>query len=111
MKKQQYGVRITTLLNAADQVSADLEYLASLVEQPHSEFPIVCALTYSHAVMTLSHQLDFISEDLSENELSEDQEYVKLSEEEISRLHSYTESTEEALAVLEEICGISLQNN
>jgi len=106
-----YGVRVTTIMHAADTVSADLEYLCSLVEQPDPEFSIVDAVSYAGAVAALSHQLDFIVEDLSENDLSEDQEYVKLSKEDIIMLNSYTSSSEEAISRMEEVCGISLQNN
>ncbi len=111
MTTQQYGMKITTILNAADTLEDDLEYLCSLVEKPDEEFHIVDALVYAHAVIAVSHQLDFIIEEISTNELSEDEEYVKLSTEELMKLNSYTENSDAALKALEEICGISLQNN
>jgi len=97
--------------NAADKLEEDLEYLCSIVEQPDHEFPVIDAVAYSHAVIAISQQLDFIIEEISTNDLSEDEEYVKLSGEEIVTLNSYTENSETALKVLEKICGISLQNN
>jgi hypothetical protein len=106
-----YGIKIATIINAADSLTADLDYLCSLIEQPDPEFFVCDAVVYSHAVSSLSNQLDFITEDLSENELSEDESYVKLSREEIMTLNRYTENAEEALKQLEETCGISLQNN
>ena len=108
---QQYGIKVSTLLNAADKLSQDLEYLCSLVEDPDLEFPIKNAISYAHAVMMLSNQLDFVLEDLSDRDLSEDEQYVKLSKEDIVTMNEYTESSEEALKELEKICGISLQNN
>ena len=108
---QQYGIKVSTLLNAADKLSQDLEYLCSLVEDPDLEFPIKNAIAYAHAVMMLSNQLDFVLEDLSGRDLSEDEQYVKLSKEDIVTMNEYTESSEEALKELEKICAISLQNN
>jgi len=109
--KQYYTMKVTTILNAADKLESELEYLCSLIEKPDEEFPVADALAYSQAVMAISHQLDFIIEDLSMNELTEDQESVKLSTEDIMALNSYNDNAETALKVLEKICGISLQNN
>ena len=109
--KQSYGMRISTLLSAADRLSADLEYLISLVEQPDPEFLIKDAVVYANAITAISSQVDFVLEDLAENTLSKDGQHVKLSEEEVFMLNDYNTNTEEALALLEEICGISLQNN
>ena len=111
MTQEFYGVKIATILNAADKLTADLDYLCSLVEEPDPEFGVCDAIAYSYAVAALSTQLEFVTEDLSENDLSEDEEYVKLSKEEIIMLNTYTENSEDALKRLEEICGISLQNN
>ena len=111
MTTQYYGMRVSTILNAAAKLESDLEYLCSLVEQPDEEFKIVDALVYAHAVMAISQQLDFIIEDLSANELTEDEDSVKISTEELMTLNSYTDNAETALSALEKICGISLQNN
>ena len=111
MTQELFGIRVTTILNAADKLADDLDYLCSLVEQPDPEFCVSDAVTYSCAVTALSTQLEFMTEDLAENDLSEDEEYVKLSKEEIMMLNTYTENAEEALKRLEETCGISLQNN
>jgi hypothetical protein len=104
-------MRISTLLNAADKLGQDLEYLCSIAEHPDPDFPIVDAITYSQAVTALALQWSFILEDLAENELSDDEEYVKLTTEDIQLLNSYTEAAEEALKLLETTCGIYLQNN
>ena len=104
-------MKVTTILNAADKLSSELDYLCSLVEQPDAEFIIVDALVYGHALVAISNQLDFISSDLSTNDLSDDEEYVKLTEDDVLILSSYNEVTEAAIKALEEICGISLQNN
>ena len=109
--RQTYGIKVSTILNAADKLSAALEYLCSLTEKPDPEFPIADALVYSRAIIALSNHIDFVLEDLSENDLSEDEEYVKLSEEDLVLMSSYTESTEDALELLEKVCGIYLQNN
>ena len=111
MTKQPYGMKVTTLLNAEEKLSKDLEYLCSLIEQPDSEFAILDALVYSHAVMAISNQLEYIAEDLSGNELNEDEDYVKLSQDEVFTLSSYNDISESAIKALEEICGISLQSN
>jgi hypothetical protein len=109
--KQHYGIKVSTLLNAANKITDDLDYLYSLVENPDPEFVLVNALSYAHAVVSLSIQLDFIIEDLGEKDLSEDELYVKLSQEDVMTMTLYTEASEDALEILEETCGISLQNN
>jgi pantoate kinase len=111
INKDKYGIKVSTILNAADTLQADLEYLCSLIEKPDPEFLIKDALAYSSAVIAISNQVDFIVEDISKNDLSEDESYVKLSEEEIVMLSDYNTDTEEAIQRLEIICGISLQNN
>jgi len=108
---QSYGLKVATILNAADKLTADLEYLCSLIEQPDPEFPIEDAIVYATAITALSTHIDFVVEDLSLNELSADQSYVKLSKDEVMMLSNYSRHTDEAIQQLEEICGISLQNN
>ncbi len=108
---QQYGIKITTVLHAVESLTDDLEYLCSLVERPDSEFPIRNAIVYAHSVMTVSAHLDFILEELTSRELTEDEEHVRLSEKDILAMNEYTEATEDALKDLEDLCGISLQNN
>jgi|TARA_R100000234_G_C4946070_1_gene155167 hypothetical protein len=110
-KKGKYGMKVSTILNATDTLQADLEYLCSLVEKPDPEFLIKDAMVYSIALVTISNQLEFIIEDISKNDLSDDESYVKLSEEEIVMLNDYNTETEEAIQRLELVCGISLQNN
>jgi hypothetical protein len=111
MKKQVYAMRINTIIAAADKITSDLEYLCSMVESPDAEFVISDAIAYSAAVTTLSNQLSFIMEDIASNDLTQDEDHVKLTEEEVWMLNSYTEAAEEAMIKLEEICGISLQKN
>lgn len=111
MTQKYYGIKISTLLNAADTIEADLDYVCSLAESPDEDFPIADAVVYSYAVMALTQQLDYIMEDISKNPLSEDEEYVRMTAEEISKLNSYTEYSEEALLALEKICKISLKSN
>ena len=111
MTKQKYGIKISTILNAAEKLSADLEYLCSIAENPDPEFPITDALAYARAVSAVANHLDFVIEDLTENDLSENEEYVKLSQDDILLMSRLTEASEEAIKMLEETCGISLQNN
>ena len=111
MTKQYYGIKVSTILNAADKLTADLDYLCSIIENPDPEFPVKNALSYAKAIIAISNQIDFFVEDIADNDLSEDESYVKLSEEEVIIMNDYNEETEEALEILEETCGISLQNN
>lgn len=53
------------------------------------------ALAYARAVSAVANHLDFVIEDLTENDLSEDEEYVKLSEDDLVLMSSLTESSEE----------------
>ena len=109
--KQTYGIKVTTILNATEKLTEDLEYLCSLVESPDVEFIIEDALAYAHALVAVSSHLDYITEDICSNPLTDDEEYVKLTEEEIKTLNDYTVQTEAAMAALEKTCGISLKNN
>lgn len=111
MSNEVYGMRISTILNAVSKLTDDLDYLCSLVEQPDPEFPVRDAIVYTGAIAALSNQLEFMLEDLGENDLNEDETHVTLSNEEVMMLQTYTETAEEALELLEERCGISLQNN
>jgi hypothetical protein len=88
-----------------------LNILCSLVEKPDPEFTIKNAIVYAHAVMTLSNHLEFVLEELTNRDLTPDEDMVKLSEEDVIAMNEYTEATEEALEDLEDLCGISLQNN
>jgi hypothetical protein len=109
--KQTYGIKLTTILNATEQLADDLEYLSSLVEKPDPEFRIKNAIVYAHALMTVSNHLDFVLEELTSRDLTPDEDMVKLSEEDVIVMNEYTEATEQALEDLEELCGISLKNN
>ena len=109
--KQTYGIKVTTILSATEKLTEDLEYLCSLVEKADPEFKIKNAIIYSHAVMTLSNHLDFVLEELTQRDLTPDEDMVKLSEEDVIAMNEYTQATEEALEDLEILCGISLKNN
>ena len=109
--KQTYGIKVTTILNATEKLTDDLEYLCSLVEKSDPEFKIKNAIAYAHAVMTLSNHLDFVLEEISTRDLTPDEDMIKLSEEDVIAMNEYTEASEDALADLEDLCGISLKNN
>ena len=109
--KETYGIKVTTILNATEKLTEDLEYLCSLVELPAEEFPIKNAIVYAHAVMTLSTHLDFVLEELATRDLTDDEDLVKLSQEDVLAMNDYTEATEDALKDLEVLCGISLRSN
>lgn len=106
-----YGVRLDTVLNAIDELQGDLDYLCSLVESPDPEFKINDAVVYAQTITAISSHLNFMIEDISENNLSDDEVHVKVSEEELLMMNNYMEATEDAVAILEVLCGISLQNN
>ena len=108
---QTYGIRLSTILRAVDKLTADLEYLCSVVERPDETFPVSNALSYARAVLAISCQLNFFVEDLVAHSLSDDEEYVKITSEEVLLMSNYNEETELALEILEETCGISLQSN
>jgi len=109
--KKYYAMRITTLLNAVDVLSADLEYLAALTELPDPEFLIKDAVAYSRAVVAISNHINFVMEDISTKSLSEDENHVKLTEQDVVLLDTYNTATEDAIEQLELLCGISLRNN
>ena len=111
LSDQTYGIRHSTILNAVNNISKDLEYLCALVEKPDDEYVLRDAVAYSRAVVALTYQLEFFLHDIAENDLSTDGEHVKLSTEQIFAMQDYAESAEEAMRELEKLCGISLQNN
>ena len=73
--KQTYGIKITTILNATEKLTEDLEYLCSLVEKPDQSL-VSKTLVYAHAVMTLSNHLNFVLEELTERDLTPDEDMV-----------------------------------
>jgi hypothetical protein len=107
---QAYGVRIPTIETAILQVSGDLDYLCSLIEQPDQNFAIKDALIYCRAVSLLTEQLD-LAERISGNEIDQDGEYFKVSEKELHLMGRITDDVDDALLDLEEICGISIRKN
>jgi len=109
--KQYYAMKLSTILNAADKLESDVDYLCAIIEKPDFEFPIQDALVYASTLLAINNNLDFILEDLAERDLSDDEEYVKLTEEDIVILNEYTKASEEAIVRLEKTCGIYLQNN
>ena len=109
--KQTYGIKVETILNATEKLTADLEYLCSIIEKPDPEFKVKNAIVYAHAVMTLSTHLDFVLEELTKRDLTPEEDMVKLNEEDVLAMNEYTEASEEALGDLETICGISLRSN
>tara|TARA_R100001443_G_scaffold90220_2_gene96690 strand:+ start:603 stop:938 length:336 start_codon:yes stop_codon:yes gene_type:complete len=111
MSQEYYGIKVDTLINAAERLTSDLDYLCALVEEADPEFPIRDAISYAYAIVSLSTQLEFVLEDLANNDLSEDEIYVKLTTEDVHTLNRFTENSEDSLKRLEETCGISLQNN
>ncbi len=111
MSEHQYGIRHSTILNAIQTISKDLEYLCALVEKPDDEYVLKDAVAYSRAVVALTYQLEFFLHDIAANDLSTDGEHVKLTTEQIFTMQDYAESAEEAMKELEKLCGISLQSN
>ncbi len=107
---ESYGIRVYTINEAIVNISGDLDYLCSLIENPDPDFPIKDALVYSRAVAALCHQLD-LAEKIAENEMSADGEYIKVSEQELIAMGDNTDNTDDTLLELEEICGISLKKN
>ena len=109
--KQSYAIKVSTILNATEKLTEDLEYLCSLVEKPDPEFAIKNAIVYAHTVMTVSNHLDFVLEELTSRDLTPEEDMVKLTEEDVIVMNEYTQATEEAMIDLEDLCGISLRNN
>lgn len=107
---QTYGLRITTIDTAIQQLIEDVEYLCSLVEDPDPNFVVKDAVAYSLALTSILQHLNF-AEDLAENEISDNGIYIKVNDKELVAMQEYTKASEEALSHLEETCGISLRKN
>jgi len=110
MKKQTYGMKISSLLSGIDTTEKDLNFLCSLIESPDEEYNIPDAIEYAHAVVALSRQLNYMISEISENEVTEDEELVMLSKQQLITLNTLTDAVEDALGRLR-LCGISLKQN
>lgn len=110
MSNTHYGIRIKTIETAISQISGDLEYLCSLIENPDQDFPIKDALVYCRAVRALVEQLD-LAEQISENEIDQEGQFFRVSEKDLHKMGECTDDVEDSLLDLEEICGISLRKN
>ena len=106
-----FGIRQDTIARAIEGTHSDLDYLCALIEHPDPGFYIRDAMVYAQAVTALMNQLEFFLEDISQNDLSEDGEHVKVSEEEVFMMQDLSENAELAIKELENVCGISLRKN
>ena len=109
MKKKTYGMKIDSLLYGIQVTEEDLEFLCSLIETPDKEYQIPDAVDYSRAVMALENQLSYMNQ-MSENDLTEDEELIKLTKEQLLTLNALSDEAEYALGRLRS-CGISLKRN
>ena len=73
MKKQKYGMPLESLLKGIEVTRKDLDFLCSLTEAPDEEFPIPDAIEYSYAIVALTTQLTYMVDNITQNELSEDE--------------------------------------
>jgi len=110
MKKHKFGMPVASLLQGIEVTRKDLNFLCSLVELPDSEFPIPDAVEYSYAIVALTEQLTYMVDHISTNELTDDEDVIKVSKKELLKLTSLSEKVEEALGRLR-ACGISLKPN
>jgi len=110
MKKRTYGMKLDSLIRGIDTTEKDLNFLCSLIESPDEEYNIPDAVEYAHAIVALSRQLNYMISEISENDLTEDEELVMLSKEQLVTLNALTNAVEDAVGRLR-LCGISLKQN
>ena len=105
-----YGMKTTSLLQGIEITQKDLDFLCSLAEDPDESFPIKDAVEYSFAIVALTQQLDYMREEISHNELTEDEDLITLTKEQLLTLHKLSDAVEDAIGRLR-LCGISLKQN
>lgn len=110
MKKQNYGMPVDSLIMGIEVTRKDLDFLCSLIEAPDTEYPIPDAIDYSNAIVALNTQLTYMVDNISTNELTEDEDVIKISQKELLKLTELSETVEKALERLRS-CGISLKSN
>ena len=110
MKKKSYAMNYDELLRGIEIIGEDLDFLCSLAESPSEEYKIPDAVEYSLAVIALTNQLSFMTQELATNKLSEDGNHVILTKEQVDTMNDLYEEVEEALVRLRK-CGISIQIN
>ena len=103
-------MKISSLLQGIEITQKDLDFLCSLAEDPDESFPIKDAVEYSFAIVALTQQLDYMMDEISHNDLTEDAELVKLTKEQLLTLNKLSDAVEDALGRLR-LCGISLKQN
>tara|TARA_R110000824_G_scaffold232068_2_gene419971 strand:+ start:3436 stop:3771 length:336 start_codon:yes stop_codon:yes gene_type:complete len=110
--KKHYAMRTAALVNGVAIVSADLEFLCSLIECPDKEYQIPDAVDYSIAVLALTNQLAFMTEMLASasDDLSDKDSVIELTKEEVEIMNSLDQDSEDGLETLRE-CGISIKSN
>jgi hypothetical protein len=108
--KKQYAMKLDELLTGVEVVGEDLDFLCSLAESPTEEYQIPDAVAYSLAVLALTNQLGFMTEQVANNKLSDDEQHVILTKEEVDTMNALYDEVEEALTRLRQ-CGISIQIN
>jgi hypothetical protein len=110
MKKKSYAMNYDELLRGIEIIGEDLDFLCSLSENPSEEYQIPDAVEYSLAVIALTNQLAYMTQDLATSKLSEDENHVILTKEQVDKMNDLYEEVEEALVRLRK-CGISIQIN
>tara|TARA_R100000995_G_scaffold84579_1_gene63741 strand:+ start:2369 stop:2701 length:333 start_codon:yes stop_codon:yes gene_type:complete len=110
MSAKTYGMNLDTLLFGIDKTERDLDFLCSLVELPDQEYRIPDAVEYSFAVVALSRQLEYMTIELSTNEVDEETNLVLLTKKQLTKLTNLSDNVEDALRRLRQ-CGISLEQN
>ena len=109
-KKEQYAMKLKSLLGGIKIVGENLDFLCRFVEYPSEEYQIPDAVEYSLAVVALMNQLTYMTCEIDIDNLTEDGEYVILKKKQVEVLSTLSDNSEEALEVLRE-CGISIAKN
>ena len=110
MSTKTYGMSLDSLLLGIDKTERDLDFLCSLIEQPDQEYKIPDAVEYAFAVVALSRQLEYMTIELSSNEVDEETNLVLLTKKQLNKLSSLSDNVDDAIRRLRQ-CGISLEQN
>jgi hypothetical protein len=108
-KSSVYAMKLTTFFAGIETAQSDLKYLEHFVKEPDKKFEIKNILDFCLAVTALSTQIDYMTINLANNNLSEDGRLLYLSEEQLNTLSLYSDLATSAVEKMSNSCGIDME--
>ena len=109
--KSAYAMSLQTFLAGVDAAKKDLDYLEDFLKNPLEDFSIRNATDFCVAFTALIAQLDFMTDELATNEISNDGEMVYLSKDQVLSLSRYSDLATSTVKKMQESCKIDMEIN